>query len=164
MSLYAKAYEKALKKYDPDLFIDRNREGVLCVFKHSKRFVPVIDTPEFKLFSLITDRQYVFAITDTWGTAGNQRDYGIDDILDHIQKIDSLANSKFLDEIDAQNEAVEKTKKKDLINEMEGMLAHERKRFVKAFDEIAPISKGMSKEDKRKRLKELNRSIKDGNY
>lgn len=164
MSLYAKAYDRALKRYDPDLFVERNVDGVLCVFRNHKRFVPVVVTESFKLLNLSSDKQYVFAITDTWGALGKPRDYGIDDLLNHIQKIDSLANSKFLDEIDQANAKVDESKKKDLKNEMEGMLAYEKRRLQRAFDEIAPISRGMSKSDDKKRLREINRSIKNGNY
>jgi hypothetical protein len=162
LSLYAKAYERALKRYDPDLFVERNVDGVLCVFKHHKRFVPVIDADGFKLYNLTYDKQYVFAITDTWGPRGKQRDYGVDDILHHIQKIDSLANAKFLEEIDEANAKVDKDKDKRLKNEWEGMLAYEKKRMQRAFDTIAPISRGMSKADNKKRLRD--RRIKNGNY
>lgn len=162
MSLYAKSYEHALKRYDRDLFVARNPNGVLCVFRHSKRFTPVCETENFKLLNLSNCVEYVFAITDTWGASGKERDYGIDDLLNHIQKIDSLANAKFIEEIDAQNDAVDKARDRHLKNEMEGMLAYEKKRFQRAFDEIAPISGSMSMDEPKKRLKE--RSIKNGNY
>lgn len=154
MSLYAKSYERALKTYDSDLFVDHNRDGVLCVFKKHKRFEPVLVAEGFKLLNLINCKQYVFAVTDTWGLNGSPKDWGIDDILDHIQKIDSLANAKFLEEIDAANVAVDKSRDKKLMNEMQGMLAYERNRFVKMFDEIAPISGGMSKDEPKKRLQD----------
>lgn len=156
------AYERALRRYDSELFLDYNLDGVLCVFRHNKRYLPVIDSPEIKLLSLTPSRDYVCAITDTWGVSGKPCDYGIDDVLLHIQKIDSLANARLIEEMDEQNAKVDETARKDLRNEMEGMLAYERRRFAKAMDEIAPISGGMSKDEPKKRLKD--RSIKNGNY
>lgn len=162
MSLYQKSYEQALKRYDSDLFVDRNQDGVLCVFKTQKRFEPVCETDGFRILNLREGKDFVCAITDTWGLNGRQRDYGIDDLLNHIQKIDSLANAKFLEDVDAANAKVDEARDRTLKNEMQGMLAYEKKRFQRAFDEIAPISKGMSKDEPKKRLKE--RSIKNGNY
>ena len=164
MSLYQKSYERALKRYDKDLFVARNNMGVLCVFKKTKRFVSVCETENFKLLNLSDSVEYVFAITSTWGMNGQPRDYGIDDILFHIQKIDSLANKNFLAEMDAANAKVDEARDRSLKNELEGMLAYEKKRFQRAFDEIAPISRSMDKSDNKKRLKEKNRRIKDGNY
>ena len=162
MSLYAKSYERALKRYDSTLFVERNNIGVLCVFKHTKRFEPVIDSEEYRLLNLVSGRDYIFAITDTWGSNGKEKDYGVDDIINHIQKIDSLANTKFMDEFDKQNDAIDKAKDRRLKNEMEGMLAHEKKRMQRAFDTIAPISRGMSMDEPKKRFKD--RSKNNGNY
>lgn len=162
MSLYAKSYERVLKRYDGDLFIDRNPDGILCVFRKVKRFVPVIETEEFRLMNLSEGKEYVFALTDTWGLSGNERDFGVDDVLDHLQKIDSLANARFMEAFDEANAEAERREKRALRNEMEAFFSHERNRFVKVIDENVGTTTSMDKTETKKRLKD--RRIKNGNY
>lgn len=160
MSLYQKSYERVLKSYDKDLFVSRNVDGVLCVFRHSKRFEPVCETDGFRLLNLMPTKEYVFAITENWGLSGKQKDWGVDDLLNHIQRIDSLANERFLEEMDAENERVDESKKRTLRNEMEAFWSHERRRFAKATDHI--LTHSLSKDEPKKRLRD--RRIKNGNY
>lgn len=160
MSIYAKSYDRVLKSYDKELFVARNTDGVLCVFRHTKRFEPVCETEGFRLLNLMADKEYVFAVTETFGLSGKPRDWGADDILNHIQKIDSLANKRFLDELDAENERVEQSRRRHLRNEMEAFWSHERRRFAKATDDI--LTHSLDKSEPKKRLKD--RRIKNGNY
>ena len=152
MSIYLRSYNRVLKSYDKDLFADRNIDGTLCVFRHSKAFEPVIETEGFRLLNLKKRKQYIFALTDTWGLSGNPRDWGVDDVLDHVQKIDSLSNQNFLDAADKLNERVEQKKKRGLKNEMEAFWSHERRRFAKATDHI--LTHSLDKTETKKRLKD----------
>ncbi len=154
--MYLQSYTRALKNYDRDLFADRNREGITCVFRKIKRWVPVCVDENFKLMNLIEDRQFCFAVTDTWTLAGHPIDWGIDDVVGRIQKMDVLASKDFFAQMDAENERQDEIKKKDLRNEMEAFWSHERRRFAKATDGI--LTHSLSKDEKRKRLKD--RSIK----
>lgn len=160
MSLYLKSYTKVLKRYDPDLFAGRTNMGMPAVFRKYKRFEPVVETEGFKLMNLRTEVQLVFALTDNWLMSGKPRDWGIDDVLDRVQRSDLQANEKLIEEMDAQNEEVDKIKKKDLRNQVENFWIDERRRFAKATDDI--LTHSLSKDEPRKRLKD--RSIKNGNY
>ena len=151
-----RAYTRNLKRYDKDLFAGRNREGLPCVFRKSKRYHPVIEGEGVKLSVLMDDIQYVFAITDNWSAGGKPRHWGIDDIVWKVQSIDALANAKLFDEMDAENDRLDQIKKKDLRNEMEGFWSYERRRFAKATDDI--LTHSLSHDEPRKRLKD--RSIK----
>lgn len=162
MSLYQKAYERVLKRYDESLFVQRNVDGVLCVFKHSKRFVPVFEAEGYRLSNLIRSKEYVFALTDTWGLTGKPRDYGVDDVLAHLQKIDSLANARFMEEAEELNARKDQSKKRALRNEMEAFWSHERNRFKKAIDESVGTTASLDKSETKKRLRD--RRIKNGNY
>lgn len=160
MSLYQKAYERALKRYDESLFVQRNADGVLCVFKHSKRFMRVCEAEGYRLLNLVKSKEYVFALTDTWGINGKPRDYGVDDVVDHLKKIDSLANARFLEEAEERNAQSEKSKKRALRNEMEAFWSHERNRFKRAIDESVGTTTSLDKSDRKKRLRD--RRIKNG--
>lgn len=160
MSLYLSAYTKALRSYDRDLFAGLTKDGKPCVFRRSKRYEPVWVTDEFSLLNLITDKQFVFAITHNWMATGEPRDWGIDDVLNKVKKSDALANKALFDEMDAANEKVDAIKKKDIRNNIESFWIDERKRFAKATDDI--LTHSLSKDEPKRRLKD--RSIKNGNY
>ncbi len=155
-----RSYTKALKSYDRDLYAARNNDGVTCVFRKIKRYIPICVDLDFRLMNLIEDKQYVCAVTDTWSLSGRSIDWGIDDVVGRVQKLDVLANKDLLEKMDAENEHLDKIKRKDLRNEMEAFWSHERRRFAKATDGI--LTHSLSKDEPRKRRKD--RSIKNGNY
>ncbi len=158
--MYLKSYTRALKNYDRDLFADRNNAGMPCVFRKVKRWVMVCEDEAFRFANLVEDKQFVFAITDTWTLRGEPRDWGIDDVVGRIQKLDTLAQKDFFEKMDAENERQDSIKRKDLRNEMEAFWSHERNRFVKTTNDI--LTHSLSKDEPKKRLKD--RRIKNGNY
>lgn len=159
MSVYSHSYTKALKRYDSDLFVERTKDGPLCVFRKVKRFVPVCTGEGFSLLNLITDKQYIFALTDTWTPKGTPIDWGIDDVVGRIRKLDAWENERFFEELDEHNERVEQQKQRAFRNEVEAFWSHERDRFKKATSDI--LTHSLSKDETRKRLQD--RSIKNGN-
>lgn len=152
MSVYQRSYSRVVKGYDKELFLDRNQDGVLCVFRHSKRFELVVETEGYKLMNLKSSREYVFALTDTWGLNGSPRDWGTDDVLDHIKKIDSQSNAKFLEEADALNERVDESRKRAMRNDIEAFFHEERRAFAKATDDI--LTHSLDKTETKRRLKD----------
>ena len=152
------SYTRALKQYDRDLYAGRSKDGLPCVFRRSKRYEVVGEWDDFKLLNLREDKQFIFALTDNWLASGKPRDWGIDFVLQKIKSIDALANERFLEEIDAENERIEKSRARSLKNEMEAFWSHERRRFAKATDGI--LTHSLSKDEPKKRLKD--RSIKNG--
>lgn len=159
MSVYLHSYTRALRRYDRDLFAGRTKDGAICVFRKVKRFVPVCESEGFRLLSLIEDKQLVFALTDNWVLSGQPRDWGVDDVLDRVKKLDSWANERFFEELDAENEKVDESRKRHFRNEAEAFWSDNRRAFAKATDDILVHS--LSKDEPRKRLKD--RSIKNGN-
>lgn len=160
MSVFLSAYTKALKGYDRELFAGRTRDGLPCVFRRSKRFVPACELDGIPLSTLIEDKHFIIALTDNWTARGLPRDWGIDSVLNRIKEIDALANERLFEEMDAHNEKVDESKKRAVKNEMEAFWSHERRRFAKATDDI--LTHSLSKDEPRKRLKD--RRIKNGNY
>jgi hypothetical protein len=160
MSLFLSSYTKALRSYDRDLFAGRTRDGLACVFRKAKRFVPVIEWEGGKLMTLMEDKQFIFALTDNWTARGKPVDWGIDFVLNRIKEIDAVANEQFFEKMEAENAKIDESKRRSLRNEMEGFWAHERRRFAKATDDI--LTHSLSKDEPKKRRKD--RSIKNGNY
>ncbi len=159
MSVFLKSYTKALKSYDRELFAGRTKDGVACVFRRHKRYVPICALNGGTLSALIDDKQFVFALTDNWTALGSPRDWGIDFVLNRIKEIDVLANERMFEEMDRQNEMVDESRARGMKNEMEAFWSHERRRFAKATDGI--LTHSLSKDEPRKRLKD--RSIRNGN-
>ncbi len=158
--MFLSSYTRALKSYDSDLYAGRTKDGIPCVYRKSKRFEPVCEWNGQPLLTLTEDIQYVFALTENWTAGAKPRDWGIDHVLQKIKSIDALANKRFLEEMDAENERVDKSRARHLKNEMEAFWSHERRRFAKATDDI--LTHSLSKDEPKKRLKD--RSIKNGNY
>lgn len=159
MSFQARAYTRALKRYDKDLFCAPNLDHVLCVFRKHKRFVPVCVSEDFKLMNLIVDKQYVFSLTEDWTLKTKPRAWGIDFVINKLHEIDLQVHERLLDEIEHQNEKVDESKERSFMNEAEAFWADNRRAFAKATDEILVHS--LSKDEPKKRLKD--RSIKNGN-
>lgn len=157
MSIYSHSYTKALRRYDRDLYVDRTRDGVACVFRRIKRFVPVCVSEGFRLLNLIEDKQFVFALTDTWTAKGKPRDWGIDDVLGRVQELDSWANKDFFEKLDRENEKVDERNQRHMKNEMEAFWSDQHSRFKKATSDI--LTHNLSKDEPRKRLQD--RSIKN---
>lgn len=149
-------YTRALKRYDPDLYAGRNRDGVACVFRRTKRFEEVVVEDGYRLLNLREDKQFIFSITDNWNLSGKPREWGIDHVLTHLKQIDALTNASFIEEMDRENERIDESKKRGMKNEIEAFWKHERRRFAKATDDV--LTHSMSKDNKRMRLKD--RSIK----
>lgn len=150
------SYTRAVKSYERNLFCAPNLQGVLCIFRNSKRFVPVCVTDDFKLLNLVVDKQFVFALTDTWFPNGVPRVWGIDRVLDRLREHDLQARERFFEEMDAQNERVQKSKDRAISNELEAIASEYRRDFAKATNDI--LIHSLSKDEPRKRLKD--RSIK----
>lgn len=159
MSFEALKYTRAVKRYDRDLFCDFNRDGVLCVFRKTKRFVPVCVDQDFKLLNLVSAKEYVFALTDNWNSSGQKREWGIEFVLNRLREIDLAAQERFFEELEAQEERAKQSELRSFRNEAEAWASDNRRAFAKATDDILVHS--LSKDEPKKRLKD--RSIKNGN-
>jgi len=159
--LIDKSYTRALRRYDRDLFAEKNRDGVLCVFRLYKRYEPVCVTDDFKFLNLIKAKQFVFALTENWTLLTKPRMWGIDQVLNRIREMDLRANERFFEEMDAAHERADESERRRFKNDTEAFLADNRKQFADAFDSFSGCLHSVSKDEPRKRKKD--RSIKNGN-
>lgn len=158
MSFEALKYTRAVKRYDRDLLCDFNLQRQLCIFRKTKRFVPVCVDEGFKFLNLVEAREYVFALTDNWSTSGRKRAWGVDFVLNRLREVDLQAQERFFEEMDAQEERVEESKRRSFKNEAEAWASDNRRAFQKATEDVLVHS--LSKDEPKKRLKD--RSIKNG--
>lgn len=152
MSVFLSSYTKALKRYDCDLYAGRTKDGLPCVFRKSKRFEFVCEFEDGTLSNLREDKQFIFALTDNWMASGTPVNWGIDFVMQKVKSIDALANERLFEELDQENERIDKSKARSLKNEMEAFWSHERRRFAKATDHI--LTHSLSKDEPKKRLRD----------
>ncbi len=160
--MFEASYTRVLKRHDKDLFAKRNQDGVMCVFRKNKRFEPVVVSQGFKLLNLVEGIQFIFSLTENWTLSTKPRQWGIDRVLERIREIDGWENERFFEEMDEHNERVDQSKRREFRNEAEAFFADNRREFAKGVDEIVGCTHTLSKDERRKRLKD--RSIKNGNY
>lgn len=153
MSAMLNAYTRVLKAHDKDLFCALNDIGIPCVFRRSKRFIPVVESDGFRLMDLIKDRQYVFALTSNWAAHGRVVHWGIDRVLDRVKECDSQVNEQILEDIEREEELEAKAKERHLRNEMEAFWSDQRSRFKEATKDILTHSLDKSEPTKRKKEK-----------
>jgi hypothetical protein len=156
------SYTKAVQSYDRELYAGHTKDGVPCIFRRVKRWIPVCEDEGFSLKQLREDKELIFALTDTWAATGTPRLWGIDKVLDRLKEIDAWAHEDVLSKIDEQNSKVDQSRARHLDNEAEAFLKDNRREFVKGFEEIAPMARSLPREEKRKKLRD--RRIKNGNY
>jgi hypothetical protein len=162
MSWRLASYTKALRRYDGELFAGRTKDGVPCVFRRIKRWMPITKADGFKLMVLKEDKEFIFALTDTWLATGQPREWGVDHVLSRIREIDTQANEDLIRKWDEQNERVDQSRQRHFDNEAEAFLKDNRRQFVKEMEEIAPMARSLPRNEKRKILRD--RRIKNGNY
>lgn len=144
-----------LKRYGPDYYCERNKDGILCVFRKNKRAVLAAEWDGFTLYNLIDSPEFVFALTDNWKTTGKPREWGSEHVLLRLKETDWWANPNLLDEMDKQNAKIDEAKARDLRNQTESYLADNHSVFKKAFADINTAN--LSKREARKINKDKRR-------
>lgn len=160
MAFSAQEITRAVRRYDRELFCAQSPAAdMLCIYRKTKRYVVVCDEPEFRLLNLVSGKEFVLALTDTWSRKGIRRDWGIDMILEKIRSMDLAHNARLIEEFERAEERAKESKERAFTNELEAWASDSRRAFAKATDDILVHS--LSKDEPTKRRKD--RSIKNGN-
>lgn len=154
-------YTRHLRRHDRDLYAARNKSGVICVYRKGWRYEPVLDSDELTLYASVFSPQYVLALTDTWKTNGAPCEWGVDRLLERVREIDLATNPDLLVRMEKENEKRDESKARDFRNETESMLYESRDAFKKAFNDINTST--LSKDDARRRRRDLGKEVKYGN-
>lgn len=152
MSWYKAAINRIIKAHDRELFCHEMRPDVLAVFRKKKRFVPVLESDEAYFYHLISDRELVLPITDTFTARGRPRVWGLDVILSELKYRDLAQNPEFFQALEEEDKKHEEAKKRHLRSEAEAFFSDTRSHFKKAWSDVRTAL--MSKDEPRKRIKE----------
>jgi hypothetical protein len=159
MGVAVGVYNRHLKRYDRELYAKRDMDGIVSVYRRNKRFVAYdLDGNDFQF--LIDSPEFVVALTDNWTKTGHPVPWGPDLVLNRLGEIDSWAKKDLIEELDKQNEQVEKSRARGFRNEAEAFWSDNRKAFAKATDDI--LTHSLDKSDKKRRIRDGNRERKQG--
>lgn len=145
-SLRARKITKELQKYDRLLYAKDDGKAIR-IFRVGKEFrEEKFNNTSF--LNLVRNDHLVMSLTDTWGVRGHRVDWGIEPIMARIKALD-LWNSDNLSEEFFKNEEIEeKSKERQMRNNIESFLYEFKSQFAKATDGINTST--LDKLDKRR--------------
>jgi hypothetical protein len=154
-------YNRAVKKYDPELYAKRDDDGFISVYRNGKRWA-VYDVDGTEVAFLIPSPTFVFALTDNWSKTGQPRNWGQDRVLERLRDIDAWARKDLLRELEEKEELIEESRARSLRNEAEAFWADNRRQFAKATDGI--LTHSLDKTEKKRRIQDANRERKQRRF
>lgn len=121
MDFEARRLTKALRGFDPSLFVRRNDEGTLCLW--AERLLRP-DEPEF-----------VLMLTEDWTWKTPPREWGVEAIIAKLQDMKRGA-PEILEELTAHNEKLRASRERGFKSENEAFFKDYRRQFAKATSDI----------------------------
>lgn len=151
-----KAYiNRHLKSYDYELYAQRNRDDILCIYRRRKREIVAAEWDGFKLLDFIDSPEFVFALTDTWKTNGTPREWGADYVLSRLREMDFWSDPEMFSKMERENDKINEIKRKDFRNETEAALLDNKRALQKSFGDINTANMSMREKRKEKQDKKL---------
>lgn len=127
---------KELRKYDRDLFVERDSSfGVIHVYRHKPRF-KVFEYDGSTFAHSFNEKQYIMSLTSDWKASSHGVDWGIEPFMRRISEIDSHRDDSGYEEFCRKRELAEKWKKEAQRNHHRAVAADMRKDFAKAFNDV----------------------------
>lgn len=151
MEARVKRINRALKRFDPDLFSQRDDNGQITIYKKGITF-DRFDYQGSTLFYSRSSPKYVCSLTSNWTTKGEPREWGIERIISRLQSMDRWNNSSLDDALIQQYLDMEIQKTKDLRNNTESFLWDQKSNIRRAFADINVAN--MDKKLDKRRLKD----------
>jgi hypothetical protein len=146
MDLRAERLTKAVRKHDPELYVER-KGHLMCVFRKTRTLEHYeYDGVNFA-FSRVSP-YFVFALTDNWATTGNPVEWGIEPIIARLRAIDLWNNPSLTEDLLKSYEKRDQEKARERKNNTEAQMAEMYPIFKKAFADINTST--LAKKDRRR--------------
>lgn len=139
MCVYLNGLNKAIKAHDRDLYAKVCKDGVVRVIQKVR-----------KGFTLTGEEWLVCSLTDTWGSQGKPRDWGILPVLDHIKFGSLERRDESLRELNKSQEQAQESRSRAAKTIAEDCASEMRNDMKKAFSDTLTHSMDMSKDPRRK--------------
>ena len=141
---------RLLKRYDSDLFPKRFLDGAMGVMRKRRTFdFYQFENPKFNLWFARDYDELVVPVTDTWLDTGMPVDWGIEPLLQQIQKQDSWRDDGEYDRFCIERENKKRNTLRARQNDMRARAADMRKDFARAMNDVNTSS--LEKIDKRRK-------------
>lgn len=125
---------KFVRKYDPELYCEKGREGKLCVYRKGHS-VESYDLNGSVIHFVRSTPYMVFALTTDWTINGEPCDRGLDPIYFHLQETD-LWKRDLAKESLSSIEKGKASRDRDTQNHIESYLSENRREFARLTNDI----------------------------
>lgn len=141
---------KAVRQYDPRLYVKRLSSGMIQV----RRKAAKLGDADYDVESALSGppSYFILALTDNWQKNGKATDWGIEPVIARLRSMDLQSTHHSLEEMRVRREQLERDKQRQFSNEIRARAADMRKDFAKAVNDINTST--LEKVD--------NRRLKDG--
>jgi len=126
---------KVIKGHDSELFAKRVAERII-VYRNAYRWGKPYKIDTGFLRSLEFTPQFVLALTDDWQFNGKPRDWGWEPIRKRLKDMDWWENEQFLEELEAEEKAIEESKNKDVKNNIESFMYDQHSSIKKSWSDV----------------------------
>lgn len=145
---------REIQAYDRELYCDKGKEGMLCIYRKSKRAEHYQLEDGVWLTSVRPAPHLIFPLTDNWNVKGKPVDWGIVPILQRLKALD-LWNRDIVSDIEEEYDKDKKESARKQKNNTESFLYEFRSQFKKTFNDVRTANMDMKKDSRRiKRIKE----------
>lgn len=142
----AKVLSESLKRFDPKLYCERNREGKLCVFRTSTRWES-FGLEDGSYLTVARSTPYmILPLTHNWRPTGEPVDWGYMPITQRLREID-LQRRDIASDIEANQLRIAQEKDRHQKNLIRDGLRDRHSAIKKAFSDVRTCN--MSKTDPR---------------
>lgn len=137
-----------IKRYDPKLFVQKNKDGVLQILREKYALKPY-EIDDITIHCLEPSHEYIMSLTDNWGYSGKPIDWGLEPIWQKLSAIDGWKPNSFINQdFENENRKVDEEKSRSFKNKTEDFVKDFHGTFKKTFADVNTAS--MAKLDKRK--------------
>lgn len=137
-----------IKQHDSMLFVERNSEGKLCVFRKGQK-VEWFNVDGASIGFVRSTPHLIMHLTHNWHALGRDVDWGLDVILTRLQEID-LWNRDIAAECESEYEKREQKTRRNASNKHEDFLREFKRPLAETFKHVNTAN--MRKIDKRRTM------------
>lgn len=130
----AQVITEHIRRFDPLLFCEKQRDGKLCVYRKDQR-IESYDVDGNVIHFVRPAPYLVFALTDTWNLSGAPRDWGIEPILHKLKGCDLWARDIAKESMESVVKDKE-SKDRAVDNHIESFLKENRREFARRTNDI----------------------------
>lgn len=144
-----------IKRHDPKLYCERNKEGTLCIFREGTTY-DAYDVDGNALYVSRPTPHFVFALTDNWTTNGRPVPWGIEPIRARLKAID-LWSRELAEDLIGEYEKDEIAQERELDNSIEAFVKDFRSQVKKTFSDFntSTLGKGDRRRNKNGNRKQI---------